>query len=246
MSLLEVIDISKNFGGIVALSSVSFHVGEGEIVGLIGANGAGKTTLFNVVSGFCPPTAGTIKFKGEKIDGEKSHRICKKGLVRTFQVVRPFLNMTVLGNVTVGKLFGRDRLREKRAAEIEARRVLDIVGLSDKADLPAKELTLPDHKRLELARSLAANPELLLLDEVLAGLTPTETAEAMEIVGEIRKALGVTILMVEHVMKAVIGLCDRIVVIHYGRKIAEGTPGEIAENPDVIKAYLGETLEDGV
>lgn len=243
MSLLEVIRISKNFGGVVALSDVDFIVEEGEIVGLIGANGAGKTTLFNVISGFYPPTAGTIKFKGEDIHREKSHEICRKGLVRTFQVVKPFLNMTVLGNVTVGKLFGRDRFSERKAAESEARRILDFVGLSAKSEAPAKELTLADHKRLELARSLAANPELLLLDEVLAGLTPVETAEAMEIVKEIRQGMRVTILMVEHVMKAVIGLCDRIVVIHYGRKIAEGTPEEIAENPDVIEAYLGESLE---
>ena len=243
MSLLEVIQISKHFGGVVALSEVGFTVNEGEIVGLIGANGAGKTTLFNVISGFYPPTAGTIKFKGEDIHRKKSYEICRKGLVRTFQVVKPFLNMTALENVTVGKFFGKDRLSERKVAEDEARHILDFVGLSAKSQIPAKELTLVDHKRLELARSVAAHPELLLLDEVLAGLTPTETAEAMEIVKEIRKSMGVTILMVEHVMKAVIGLCDRIVVIHYGRKIAEGTPEEISENPDVIEAYLGESLE---
>jgi branched-chain amino acid transport system ATP-binding protein len=243
MSLLEITQITKNFGGVVALSNVDFNVEKGEIVGLIGANGAGKTTLFHVISGFYPPTSGTIKFKGEAIHNQKSHRICRKGLVRTFQVVRPFLNMTVLGNVTVGKLFGKDRLSERRAAENEARRILDFVGLSAKSNMLARELTLADHKRLEMARSLATNPELLLLDEVLAGLTPTETAGAMEIVREIRQRMGMTILMVEHVMKAVIGLCDRIVVIHYGRKIAEGTPREIAENQDVIEAYLGESLE---
>ena len=243
MSLLEVIRISKNFGGVVALSGVDFAVERGEIVGLIGANGAGKTTLFNIISGFYPPTAGTIKFKGEDIHREKSHEICRKGLVRTFQVVKPFLNMTVLENVTVGKLFGGDRLSERKGAESEARRILDFVGLSAKSEALARELTLADHKRLELARSLAAHPELLLLDEVLAGLTPTETAEAMEIVKEIRRSMRVTILMVEHVVKAVIGLCDRIVVIHYGRKIAEGTPEAIAENPVVIEAYLGKSLE---
>ena len=243
MSLLEVIKVSKHFGGVVALSDVDFNVEKGEIVGLIGANGAGKTTLFSVISGFYAPTAGNVKFKGEDIHGEKAHEICRKGLVRTFQVVRPFLNMTVLENVTVGKLFGKDRLTERKKAQDDARRILDFVGLAAKSELQAKELTLADHKRLEVARSLAANPELLLLDEVLAGLTPTETAEAMEIVKAIRREMGVTILMVEHVMKAVIGLCDRIVVIHYGRKIAEGTPGEISENQDVIEAYLGESLE---
>ncbi len=243
MSLLEVIKVTKKFGGVIALSDVGFTVEEGEIVGLIGANGAGKTTLFNVISGFYPPTTGAVRFKGETSHSKKSYRICKKGLVRTFQVVRPFLNMTVLGNVTVGKLFGKDRLSERKAAGNEARRILDFVGLSAKSNMLAKELTLADHKRLEMARSLATNPELLLLDEVLAGLTPTETAEAMEIVREIRQRMGITILMVEHVMKAIIGLCDRIVVIHYGRKIAEGTPQEIAENQDVIEAYLGESLE---
>jgi branched-chain amino acid transport system ATP-binding protein len=243
MSLLEVVSVTKHFGGVVALSNVDFSVEKGEIVGLIGANGAGKTTLFNIISGSFPPTAGTVRFKGKDIHAEKSFKICRKGLVRTFQVVRPFLNMTVLENVTVGKLFGKDQITDRKAAESEAARILDFVGLSKKSGVVGKELSLPEHKRLEMARALAANPELLLLDEVLAGLTPTETAEAMEIVREIRRTMGVTILMVEHVMKAVIGLCDRIVVIHYGRKIAEGTPEEIAGNPDVIEAYLGETLE---
>ena len=243
MSLLEVTGLKKYFGGVVALEDVGLTVEEGEIVGLIGANGAGKTTLFNVISGFYPPSAGTVRFKGEDIHTKKSFEICRKGLVRTFQVVKPFLNMTVLKNVMVGKLFGKDRITDRMKSESEARRILDFVGLSDKSDLAARELTLADHKRLEIARSLAANPDLLLLDEVLAGLTPTETTDAMEIVREIRHSLGVTILMVEHVMKAVIGLCDRILVLHYGRKIAEGTPEEIAANPDVIEAYLGDSLE---
>jgi branched-chain amino acid transport system ATP-binding protein len=243
MSLLEVNRISKNFGGVAALSDVSLSVEKGEIVGLMGANGAGKTTLFSVISGFYPPTSGSVRFKGEEIQSLKSFKVCRKGLVRTFQVVRPFKEMTVLKNVAVGKLFGKDQYRDRQSADKDAHRILEFVGLSEKAHALAKELSLADHKRLEMARALAANPELLLLDEVLAGLTPTETAEAMDVVREIRKELGITILMVEHVMKAVIGLCERIVVIHYGRKIAEGTPKEISENPDVIEAYLGESLE---
>ena len=243
MNILEVTKLSKNFGGISALSDIGFSVGEGEILGIIGANGAGKTTLFSIVSGFYPPDKGSIRFRGEDITGMKPYQICRKGIVRTFQVVRPFRNMTVLKNVTVGKLFGRDQRTHQGDAEREARTVMDLVGLSDKTHLLAGELTLADHKRLELARALTTNPHVLLLDEVLAGLTPAETAEAMEIVRKIQKTVGLTILMVEHVMKAVIGLCGRIIVLHYGRMIAEGTPKEIVENPEVIEAYLGERLD---
>lgn len=243
MSLLEGFQISKNFGGLKALYDVDFAVEQGEIVGLIGANGAGKTTLFNVISGVYGPSSGHIRFKGENITRLKPHQICQKGLGRTFQVVKPFLNMTVLRNVSVGKLFGRDRLRHRKDAERDAQQILEFMGLSQKADIPARELTLADRKRLEIARALATNPELLLLDEVLAGLTPTETDEAMVLIREIRESLGVTVLMVEHVMKAVIGVSSRIFVLHYGEKIAEGTPQEIAENPTVIEAYLGERIE---
>ena len=243
MNILELKNLSKNFGGVSALSDIGFSVGEGEVLGIIGANGAGKTTLFSIVSGFYPPDKGSIRFRGEDITGMKPYQICRKGIVRTFQVVRPFRNMTVLKNVTVGKLFGRDQRTHQGDAEREARTVMDLVGLSDKTHLLAGELTLADHKRLELARALTTNPHVLLLDEVLAGLTPAETAEAMEIVRKIQKTVGLTILMVEHVMKAVIGLCGRIIVLHYGRMIAEGTPKEIVENPDVIEAYLGERLD---
>jgi branched-chain amino acid transport system ATP-binding protein len=243
MNILELKNLSKNFGGVSALSDIGFSVGEGEILGIIGANGAGKTTLFSIVSGFYPPDKGSIRFRGEDITGMKPYQICRKGIVRTFQVVRPFRNMTVLKNVTVGKLFGRDQRTHQGDAEREARTVMDLVGLSDKTHLLAGELTLADHKRLELARALTTNPHVLLLDEVLAGLTPAETAEAMEIVRKIQKTVGLTILMVEHVMKAVIGLCGRIIVLHYGRMIAEGTPKEIVENPEVIEAYLGERLD---
>jgi branched-chain amino acid transport system ATP-binding protein len=243
MTFFQAIDISKRFGGLIALNDVNFTVEKGEIVGLIGANGAGKTSLFNVVNGYYRPSAGSVIFKGEDITGLKSPEICRRGMVRTFQVVRPFRNMTVLRNVMVGKLFGRDRVSNQIDAEPEALSILEFVGLADKHDLNAGDLTLVEHKRLEVARALACNPDLLLLDEVLAGLTATEMTHAMEMVRNISRTLGVTILMVEHVMKAVVGLCDRVVVLHYGCKIAEGTPGEITENPEVIQAYLGGKLE---
>ncbi len=243
MSLLEGFNISKSFGGLRALHDVDVTVEQGEIVGLIGANGAGKTTLFNIVSGFYAPTSGTLRFKGENIIGMKPHQICHKGLVRTFQVVKPFLNMTVLRNVSVGKLFGKDRIRHRKDAECAAYQILEFVGLSQKSDILARELTLVDRKRLEIARSLATTPHLLLLDEVLAGLTPAETDQAMDLIREIQQRFGVTILMVEHVVKAVVGVCNRVFVLHYGQKIAEGKPEEIAENPAVIRAYLGEKFE---
>lgn len=243
MKLLEVVNISKSFGGLMALSEVDFFVDEGEILGLIGANGAGKTTLFNVVNGYYRPSTGTVRFRGEDITGMKPPDICRRGMVRTFQVVRPFRNMSVLRNVMVGRLFGRDRILVQKDAEREALSILEFVGLWDKRDIAAEELTLVEHKRLEVARALACNPHLLLLDEVLAGLTPTEMTQAMEIVSQIRRERNITILIVEHVMKAVVGLCDRVVVLHYGSKIAEGTPKEITEHPEVMEAYLGGTIE---
>lgn len=245
MNFLEVIGVTQHFGGVTALSQVDMEVKKGEILGLIGSNGAGKTTLFNVIGGYFNPSAGSVLFKGEEFAGMKPFQVCRKGIARTFQVVRPLRNMTVLKNVMVGRLFGKDCIKTERQAGPEATRILDFVGLGEKSHLPARELTLVDHKRLEMARALACNPELLLLDEVLAGLTPTEMAVAMDIVREVREKMGITILMVEHVMAAVVGLCDRVVVLHHGKKIAEGTPKEITENPQVIEAYLGEEFGGG-
>ena len=223
MRILEGEGVTKYFGGLAAISNVDFHVEQGEIVGLIGPNGAGKTTLFNLISAALVPNSGVIRFKGEKISGLKPHQICRAGVARTFQSVKVFGNMPVLGNVLLGSLFGRSTGMSSADATREAMESLEFVGLSAVRAIPAKDLTLANQKRLEVARALATKPELLLLDELIAGLNPTETAQAMELVTKIRDK-GITILMIEHVMKAIMGICDRIIVLHHGEKIAEGTP----------------------
>lgn len=240
MPLLECHEVTKNFGGLTALLNVTLLVNKGEIVGLIGANGAGKTTLFNLISGVYSPSSGSIRFDGQEITGLKTHDICRKGLVRTFQIVRPFNNMTVLENVMVGDLFGVKRNKNLSLAKEEALKILEFTGLYEKKDALGKELTISERKRLEVSRSLATKPRLLLLDEVLAGLNSTETSEAIKLVKKIRDEMGLTIFIIEHVMKAVMGLSDRIIVLHNGEKIAEGSAEEVAENPAVIEAYLGE------
>ncbi len=239
MRILEGEGVTKYFGGLAAVSDVDFTVEQGEIVGLIGPNGAGKTTLFNLISAALVPKPGVIRFKGEKITGLKPHQICRMGVARTFQSVKIFANMPVLDNVLLGSFFGTSPGMSSADAAREATELLEFVGLSAVRATPAKDLTLVNQKRLEVARALATKPELLLLDEVMAGLNPTETAEAMELVTRIRDK-GITIFMIEHVMKAIMNVCDRIIVLHHGEKIAEGTPQGIATSKTVIEVYLGE------
>jgi len=236
MSLLEYKQIAKHFGGVRAIEDVSFSVEVGEIVGLIGPNGAGKTTLFSMASGFLKPTRGEIRFRDRRIDGSAPPAVCRMGLARTFQIVRPFGEMSVLDNVMVGAfLHHPDRAAARRAALV----VLERVGMADRHDQSARTLTLAGRKRLEVAKALATQPKLLLLDEVMAGLTPVETAGMMDLIRSVRSD-GVTVLLVEHNIQATMQLSDRIVVIHHGRKICDATPAEVAADPEVIAAYLGE------
>ena len=244
MPILEGRDVTKYFGGLAAVSHVDFHIDQGEIVGLIGPNGAGKTTLFNLISAALPLSSGEIRFKGEKLNGLKPHQICQKGVARTFQETKVFANMPVLQNVLVGAFFGTpDRVPGEDAAR-EASQALEFVGLSAMSATPVKDLTLVDQKRTEVARALATKPDLLLLDELMAGLNSTEVSEAMELVTKIRDR-GITIFMVEHVMKAIMGICERIMVLHHGEKIAEGTPQGISADKKVIEIYLGEEAHAG-
>jgi len=239
MRILEGEGVTKHFGGLAAVTRVDFHVNQGEIVGLIGPNGAGKTTLFNLVSGALVPDSGVMRLKGNNITGWKPHQICRGGVARTFQSVKVFANMLVLDNVLLASLFRKSNRTSSADAGKEAAELLDFVGLSAVRAMPARELTLVNQKRLEVARALATRPELLLLDELMAGLNPAEVAQSMELVKRIRDK-GITIFMVEHVMKAIMGVCDRIMVLHHGEKIAEGTPEEIATNRTVVEVYLGE------
>jgi len=242
--ILEGRDVTKHFGGLAAVSNVDFHVDQGEIVGLIGPNGAGKTTLFNLISAALPISSGEIRFKGEKLNGLKPHQICRMGVARTFQETKIFADMPVLQNVLVGAFFGTPNRVSAADAAREATQALEFVGLAEMSATPAKDLTLVNQKRTELTRALATKPELLLLDELMAGLNPTEISEAMELVTRIRDR-GITIFMVEHVMKAIMGVCERIMVLHHGEKIVEGTPQEIAANKTVIEVYLGEEAHAG-
>jgi len=239
MPILDGRGVTKHFGGLAAVSNVDFYINQGEIVGLIGPNGAGKTTLFGLISAALVPDSGSITFKGDSITGVKPHQICRRGLARTFQSVKVFSNMSVVNNVELGIHFGSsERLTSAQAVE-KATGLLEFVGLSEKATLPAKDLTLVNQKLLEVARALATKPDVLLLDEIMAGLNPTEIALAMEQVSRIR-AQGITIFMIEHVMKAIMSVCDRIMVLDHGKKIAEGTPQEIATSKTVVEVYLGE------
>jgi branched-chain amino acid transport system ATP-binding protein len=237
-ALLEIAGLNKSFGGVQAVDGLSFTVNEGEILGLIGPNGAGKTTLFNLITGVFQPDTGTIRFRGIDITGAAPYRIARHGLARTHQIVQPLEAMTVLENCTVGACFGRENLPRARARDV-AEEAAQFVGLGDRLETPAAQLTIAGKKRLELARALAAQSLLLLLDEVLAGLNPTEVEYMIGIIRRIRER-GVTILMIEHLMQAIMSLSHRIVVLNSGQKLAEGSPAEVANNQAVIEAYLGD------
>ena len=236
MSFLEIRKVSMFFGGLSAIKDVSFNLIRGEILGLIGPNGAGKTTIFNVVNGFYNPSRGDIFFKDQKISGLKPNQICKRGLARTFQVVKPLRRMSVLDNVIASAFL---RAKDKKEAGEIADEILRFTGLYEDRGMLSKGLPLGKRKRLEIARALATRPELLLLDESFAGLNPSELDESINIIRKIRER-GITIMIIEHHMKVIMSLSDRIVVLNYGEKIAEGTPQEIRNNPSVVEAYLGE------
>jgi len=236
--MLEAVDVTKRFGALAAVKNVSFKIGEKEIVGLIGPNGSGKTTLFNVITGFYKPDHGRIFFEGHNITGAPPHKICTMGIARTFQIAKPFLDMSVLENVMVGALYGaRENLIKSRSEALE---YLKFVGLDKKKDLPARTLNICERKMLEIARALATKPKIILLDEPLSGLNPKEIIAAKELIKRIRDDFGITVFWVEHIMRALRGVVERVLVLNYGEKIAEGTFEEVTCNRKVIEAYLGE------
>jgi branched-chain amino acid transport system ATP-binding protein len=240
--LLEGENICKHFGGLAAVSKVDFYVDKGEILGLIGPNGAGKTTLFNLISAALKPKPGKITYQGKDITPLPAYKICRLGIARTFQTVKIFPHVSVARNVMVGALFGTGHHVSSREAQKKAEETLEFLGLLPLKDTLAGDLTLSDQKRLEVARALTTDPELLLLDELMAGLTQTEVTEAMADIKHIRDR-GITVIMIEHLMQAIMGISDRIIVLDYGSKIAEGTPHEVANNPKVIEVYLGEECD---
>lgn len=242
MHLLEGEGVSRHFGGLAAVSDVDFYLDEGEILGLIGPNGAGKTTLFNLISAALKPSRGKITFKGKDITPLPAYKICRLGIARTFQTVKIFPEVSVLRNVMTGALFGTGHRVSSSDARKKAEEALEFVNLTALQDLPAGDLTLANQKRLEMARALASEPVLLLLDELMAGLTPTEVGEASQDVLQLRER-GISIIMIEHVMQAIMKLSDRIMVLDYGRKIADGKPEEVAADPRVIQVYLGEECD---
>ena len=237
--LLAVRHLGKRFGGLVALQDVSFDVAEGETLGVMGANGAGKTTLFSLIAGNARPTSGRIEYQGQRIDGLSPDRVCRLGIARTFQIVKPFAGLTVLENLRTAALFGRAAFRDAGAADRHSLAILEELGLADQAPQPAGTLTLSGQKRLEIARAIATGARLVLLDEVMAGLTPTEVAQMLETLRRIRAQRGLTLLVIEHVMRALMELCARIVVLHHGERVAAGTPAEIGRDPMVLSVYFG-------
>jgi branched-chain amino acid transport system ATP-binding protein len=231
--------ITKRFGGLVAVSRLDFEIREGEVVGLIGPNGSGKTTLFNVISGLYKPEEGKLTFRGERIEGRKPYEVSKMGIGRTFQIVKPLLNMTVLENIAIGALYGREGVRDMASAIKKSEEILHFTGLEKRKDVLAENLKLADRKRLEIARAMATRPVILLLDEVFAGLNEAEIDEAIRLVKGIQQKFGTTIFIIEHVLKAIMKTCGRVIVINFGEKIAEGTPEDVTKNRAVIEAYLG-------
>jgi branched-chain amino acid transport system ATP-binding protein len=239
MALLEVENLSKSFGALRAVSNVSFEVREGEIVGLIGPNGSGKSTVFHLITGLIKADSGAIRYGGRDLTGLKPYQISRAGVARTFQIVKPFAEMSTLKNVMVGRAYGSSPARSMQEVEKESRELLEFTALASKSSVPAGQLGLVYRKKIELARALATRPKLLLLDEVMAGLNPTEMMETVELLKKVRNS-GVTMIVVEHVIKALFSMTDRVVVLSAGEKIAEGTPHEIAGNKEVIRVYLGE------
>ena len=237
---LELKNVTKRFGGVAAVDDVTFAIGKGEILGVIGPNGAGKTTLLNCISGVYRLDGGDVRWQGESIAGLAPFRVARLGIGRTFQIVKPFTSMTVRENVVAGALFGSDEDRPRLGAAFgRADSVLELVGLRSKADLPVSALTIPDRKRLEVARAVATRPKLLLLDEVMAGLNPVEIDDALEMVRAVHQS-GVTVVLIEHVMRVIVGVCARVVVLDVGRVLADGPPDVVLRDERVIQAYLGE------
>jgi branched-chain amino acid transport system ATP-binding protein len=239
MTILQLQNVGKTYGGVTALRGLSFAIDAGEIVGLMGANGAGKTTAFSLIAGTQRPSAGEIWFDGMRIDGKPAYAAARMGIARTFQIVRPFAGLSVIDNLVIAALYGHVREHSRAAAEDRGREILAELGLARDANRPAETLTLAGRKRLEIARAIATGPRLLLLDEVLAGLTASEVAEALTIIRALHRRRNLTIVVIEHVMRALTQLCQRIVVLHHGEMIAEGAPAQILADQRVIDAYLG-------